>query len=132
MDAIGAARLIRIVLGAGAAVFFVSALALLILPGTFASWLGLEGTASVDWVLRMLGAALLGLSGQMWLVRRADDAGARGGAAVMIVAGGIMTILTLTVPGDWTLLRWAYLIFGVSFVIAYGALIALSVRASRL
>lgn len=132
MDAIGAARLIRIVLGAGAAIFLISALALLVFPGTFATWLGLASTASVDWVLRMLGAALLALSGQMWLVRRADDAGARGGAAVMIVAGGLMTILTLTIPGDWTLLRWAYLIFGVTFVIAYTALIALSVRASRL
>jgi hypothetical protein len=50
----------------------------------------------------------------------------------MIVAGGLMTILTLTIPGDWTLLRWAYLIFGVTFVIAYAVLIALSVRASRL
>lgn len=123
--------MIRTVLGVGSAVFLVSALALLVLPGTFSELLGLQSGESVDWVLRMLGAALLALAGQMWLVRRSDDAGVRGAGAVMIVAGGLMTILTLTLPGDWTLLRWAYLAFGLAFVVLYALLIAVGIRAER-
>ena len=76
----------------------------------------------------MLGAVLVALSGQMFLVRRASDATVRGAAVVMIVGGGLMTLVTLVVPAEWTLLRWAYLLFGVGFIAAY--LIAL-VRSSR-
>ena len=46
----------------------------------------------------------------------------------MIVGGGLMTLVTLVVPAEWTLLRWAYLFVGVGFIAAY--LIAL-VRSSR-
>lgn len=123
--------MIRSVLGIGATVFLLSAISLLVLPGTFAGLLGLQTGESVDWVMRMLGAALLALAGQMWLVRRADDAGVRGAGAVMIVAGGLMTILTVTLPGEWTLLRWAYLAFGLTFVVLYALLIAVSIRAER-
>lgn len=123
--------MIRSVLGIGATVFLLSAISLLVLPGTFAELLGLQAGESVDWVMRMLGAALLALAGQMWLVRRADDAGVRGAGAVMIVAGGLMTILTVTLPGEWTLLRWAYLAFGLTFVVLYALLIAVSIRAER-
>lgn len=132
MGSFGAARSIRIVLGAGASVFLVSSVALLFLPGTFAGLLGLVSTGELDWVMRMLAAALLALAGQMWLVRRADDPAVRGAGAVMIIAGGLMTILTVTLPGEWTLLRWAYLIFGLVFVAIYAVLIAISVRSDRL
>lgn len=123
--------MIRVVLGTGAAVFLLSALCLILLPGVFAELLGLVSSEGLDWVMRMLGAALLALAGQMWLVRRADDAGVRGAGAVMIVAGGLMTILTVTLPGEWTLLRWAYLAFGLTFVVLYALLIAVSIRAER-
>lgn len=76
----------------------------------------------------MLGAVLVALSGQMFLVRRGSDATVRGAAVVMIVGGGLMTLVTLVVPAEWTLLRWAYLFVGVGFIAAY--LIAL-VRSSR-
>ncbi len=131
MGSLGAARMIRGVLGVGAAVFLISAIALLVLPATLAGLLGLQSGESVDWVMRMLGAALLALAGQMWLVRRADHAAVRGAGAVMIVAGGLMTILTVTLPGDWTLLRWAYLGFGLTFVALYAILIAVSIRAEQ-
>lgn len=122
------ARLIRIVLSVGSAFFAVAALLLLAVPDSFAGWIGLQGTDAVDWTLRMLGAALLGLAGQMWLVRRAGDHPVLGAGAVMIVAGGAMTILTITLPGDWTPMRWALLGAGSAFIVAYVVLLLASRR----
>ena len=122
------ARLIRVVLSVGSAFFVVAGILLLVVPSAFASWIGLESTDAVDWTLRMLGAALLGLGGQMWLVRRAGDHPVLGAGAVMIVAGGAMTVLTLTLPGDWTPLRWALLGVGAVFLLAYAALLVASRR----
>lgn len=127
------AGLIRIVLGVGAAFFLVASLALLAIPDTFAGWLGLEPEAvispEVSWLLRMLGAALLGLAGQMWLVRRGGDHPVLGAAAVMVIAGGAMTLLTVTMPGSWTLVRGLLLVVGIVFLGAYLFLLLSSRRA---
>jgi hypothetical protein len=135
------ARLIRVVLGVGAAFFLMAGVLLLASPDAFAEWIGLEpkpdsggladpsGREAVAWALRMLGAGLLGLAGQMWLVRRAGDHPVLGAAAVMVVAGGAMTILTITLPGEWTPLRWALLGAGAVFILAYVVLLAASRRA---
>jgi hypothetical protein len=122
------ARLIRTVLGVGSAFFLIAGVLLLLAPSTFAEWIGLEPSDAVTWCLRMLGAALIGLAGQMWLVRRAGDHPVLGAGAVMIVAGGAMTILTITLPGDWTPMRWALLGVGAVFVIAYVVLLVLARR----
>lgn len=122
------ARLIRVVLGAGAVFFLLAAILLIAVPDAFAEWIGLEPSDALGWALRMLGAALLGLAGQMWLVRRAGDHPVLGAGAVMIVAGGAMTILTITLPGAWTPLRWALLGAGSVFIVAYVVLLAASRR----
>ena len=122
------ARLIRIVLGIGSLFFIITGLLVLVMPGAFAGWIGFESTDAVDWCLRMLGAALVGLSGQMWLVRRAPNHPVLGAAAVMIIAGGLMTILTVTLPGEWTLVRWALLGVGLTFVLVYVVLLVLARR----
>jgi len=67
----------------------------------------------------MMGAALLALSGQMWLVRSAPEITVRRSAAVMIVAGGAMTVFTVIMPADWTIARFAYLGVGLAFLTAY-------------
>lgn len=121
-------HVVRRILLAGSAVFLVSAMFLLLAPALFAQWLGLAIEDGTTWSLRMLGAVLVALSGQMFLVRRASDATVRGAAVVMIVGGGLMTIVTLIVPADWTLLRWAYLVFGVGFIAAYLVALARSRR----
>lgn len=125
-------RVIRGVLAAGALVFIVSAVALLVAPGWFAELLGLRPSVEGEWALRMVGAALVALAGQMWLVRRSDRAGVRGAAAVMLVGGGLMTLLTVFLPADdgWTLFRWLYLLFGSSFMIAYATLLWWGLRES--
>lgn len=123
-------RVIKAVLAAGASVFAVSAVALLVAPGWFGELLGLRPAIEGEWALRMVGACLVALAGQMWLVRRADRAGVRGAAAVMIVGGGLMTLLTVFVPADggWTLFRWLYLLFGSTFMIAYAGLLYWGLR----
>jgi len=118
-------RAIKAVLATGASVFLLSAVALLVAPGWFGEVLGLRPSIESEWALRMLGAALVALAGQMWLVRRTDRAGVRGAAAVMLVGGGLMTLLTVFLPADdgWTLFRWLYLLFGSVFMIGYAGLL---------
>ncbi len=111
--------MIRRILTAGSLVFAVSAIVLLIVPGAFAELLGLNANAGTDWALRMVGAVLVALAGLMLLVRRAPERTVRQAAVVMIIGGGLMTLVTLVVPAEWTPLRWAYLLFGISFCIAY-------------
>lgn len=113
------AEFIRGILGAGSAVFLFSSLALIVLPTYFGDLLGLTTSETSDWALRMMGAALLGLSGQMWLVRSATELTVRRSAAVMIVAGGAMTVFTVFMPAEWTIARFAYLGVGIGFLTAY-------------
>ena len=123
-------RAIRGVLAVGASIFAVSAIVLLVLPAFFAELLGLRSSPELEWALRMMGAVLVALAGQMWLVRRADRAAIRGAASVMILGGGLMTLLTVFLPADdgWTLMRWLYLLFGSTFVIAYSGLLYWGLR----
>lgn len=114
---------LRRVLGAGSIVFLISSVLLIALPTFLGELLGLTTSDTSDWALRMMGAALLGLSGQMWLVRSAPEISVRRAAVVMIVAGGAMTLLTVFMPADWTVVRFAYLAVGVGFVGAYISLL---------
>jgi peptidoglycan/LPS O-acetylase OafA/YrhL len=111
------------VLAAGAFVFAVSALTLLAMPGLFAEWLGLDPTPSTQWTLRMVGAVLIALAGQMWLVRRGSDTTIRQAALVMVVGGGAMTAVTFVIPGEWTAIRFAYLFFGLAFCVIYSVVL---------
>jgi peptidoglycan/LPS O-acetylase OafA/YrhL len=110
---------ISTILGLGALVFAVSAVALLFAPELLGRWLGLSETDDVAWTLRLMGAVLVALAGQMFLVRRADERTVRTAALVMILGGGLMTIVTFIAPGEWTLLRIAYAVFGTAFCLAY-------------
>lgn len=113
------AYFLRRVLGAGSIVFLISAVLLIALPTFFGGILGLTTSETTDWALRMMGAALLALSGQMWLVRSAPEISVRRAAAVMVVAGGAMTLLTVFMPADWTLARFGYLAVGLGFLGTY-------------
>ncbi len=117
------ASYLRRVLGAGSIVFLISAVLLIALPNFFGELLGLTTSETTDWALRMMGAALLALSGQMWLVRSGPGLSVRRAAAVMVVAGGAMTLLTVFMPADWTIARFAYLAVGLGFLGAYIALL---------
>jgi hypothetical protein len=118
-DSASQAKLIRGILGAGSLVFLVSSVVLIILPTYFGELLGLTTSDTSDWALRMMGATLLALSGQMWLVRSGPEITIRRAAGVMIVAGGAMTVFTVLMPADWTIARFAYLGIGLGFLTAY-------------
>lgn len=124
-------RALSKVLAAGSLVFLASALCLLVAPDAFAGWIGLPTGPSLAWALRMTGVCLIGLAGLMWLVRRADDAGIRGAGAVMIIASAGMTILTATLQGAWTPVRWAYLGVGAGFCATYVVLLLTAVLQDR-
>lgn len=122
------ARLIRLVLAVGSAFFLVAGVLLFLLPDSFSSWIGLASSDEVAWAMRMLGVALLALAGLMWLVRRAKDHPVLGAGAVMMLASALLTVLTVTLPGEWTPLRWALLGAGAVFALAYLALLLASRR----
>lgn len=117
------ASYLRQVLGAGSIVFLISSVLLIVLPTFFGEILGLATSETTDWALRMMGAALLALSGQMWLVRSSPEISVRRAAAVMVVAGGAMTMLTVFMPADWTIARFVYLAVGLGFLGAYVGLL---------
>ena len=121
-------RTIRGLLALGSLVFALSAIALLILPSAFATLLGLTPTSELDWAMRMMGAVLVALAGQMWLVRHTPDPSTRGAAAVMVIGGGLMTVMTVWLPGEWSSLRWAYLGFGLGFCLLYLSLLLIGLR----
>ena len=79
-----------------------------------------------------MGAVLVALAGQMYLVRRGDDRTVRSGAIVMIIGGGLMTVVTLIAPGEPTLLRYGYAIFGATFCVAYVIALIRANQASNL
>lgn len=122
------ARLIRLVLSVGSAFFLVAGVLLFLLPDSFSSWIGLTPSDEVAWAMRMLGVTLLALAGLMWLVRRAKDHPVLGAGAVMMVASALLTVLTVTLPGEWTPLRWALLGAGAVFALAYLGLLLASRR----
>lgn len=117
------ANMLRGVLLCGSLVFAASSVFLLVAPGTFALLMGISDSRDVTWSLQMVGACLVALSGQMWLVRSAPEVSVRRAAMVMVVGGGVMTLLTLFVPAEWTPLRWGYLAFGTLFLALYLALL---------
>ena len=121
-------RTIRGLLALGSLVFALSAVALLVMPSAFATLLGLTPASDLDWALRMMGAVLVALAGQMWLVRHTPDPSTRGAAAVMVLGGGLMTIMTVWLPGEWSTLRWAYLGFGLGFCLLYLLLLIIGLR----
>ena len=98
------------------------------MPSAFATLLGLTPSSDLEWALRMMGAILVALAGQMWLVRHTPDPSTRGAAAVMVIGGGLMTVMTIWLPGDWGTLRWAYLGFGLAFCLLYLILLLIGLR----
>ena len=128
MESTWITRTIRGLLALGSLVFALSAVVLLVMPSAFATLLGLTPKSDLDWALRMMGAVLVALAGQMWLVRHTPDPSTRGAAAVMVLGGGLMTIMTVWLPGEWSTLRWAYLGFGLGFCLLYLILLLIGLR----
>lgn len=119
---------LRLVLRTGSIVFGLSALALLAVPATFNSLLGLETSPELEWAMRMIGITLVALSGNMFSVSsRGSDASVLFSGRVMLVSAFGLGFLTLLLPVELNWFAIAYSAVGFGFSVAYG--LALFTRA---
>ena len=115
---------LRIVLRAGAAVFGLSALALVAAPAMFNELLGLTSTTAIEWSMRMTGLTLVALAGNMFShATRGTDASVLFTAKVMAISAFGLGALTLLIPATLTWFTIVYAIVGFGFSAAYTTLL---------
>lgn len=111
---------LRYILRAGAAVFGLSAIALIVAPSSFLELLGLEATLPLIWSMVMIGITLVALSGNMAVVSvTASDAGIRVAAVVMLFSAAGLGMITLLIPVAYTWFTLVYAAIGFGFSLAY-------------
>jgi len=116
----GETRRIRLVLLAGASVFALSAVVLLVSPGLFVSLLALPSSPGLDWAMRMIAITLMALTGNMAAAAVfASDRSVVVAGTVMLLAAGSLGVLTLLVPAPPTWFGVLYAMVGCGFATAY-------------
>ncbi|MBU6213962.1 MAG: hypothetical protein KGP01_05920 [Actinomycetales bacterium] len=125
----GAVRFAALVIRANAVLFAASAPVLLLAPGSMAAWLNIDGTsADVRWAVQVIGACLLGLAGQLWIVSKGAARVVLTATAVTFTAESVTTLLTALTPGSFTPMRWFFFGQGAVSALAYGSVLLLSRR----
>ena len=115
-----AAKRFRLVLRAGAIVFGLSAIALIVAPKLFNELLGLVSTPELEWSMRMTGITLVALAGNMYShSTRGTVASVRVAGFVMMFSAFALGVLTLLIGVPLTWFTIAYAIVGFSFSAAY-------------
>lgn len=116
---------IRKTLQAGATVFGVSALLLIILPKLFLELLGMETTDQLQWSMRMIGITVFALAGNMWNnSQQHDDKKVVNVARIMCLSAALLGALTLLIPVSLTWFGYLYAVIGFSFAISYAVNLA--------
>ena len=112
---------IRRTLRAGSAVFGLSALLLIVVPGTFLSLLSLDnGDESLNWSMRMIGITLVALAGNMWANSNSSrDTRVRFVGTVMCLSAFSLGILTLMIPSELNWFSILYSLIGFGFGLNY-------------
>ena len=111
---------LRYVLRAGAAVFGVSAITLIVFPSIFLELLGLSPSLDLMWAMVLIGITLVALTGNMAVVSwSASDSGVRIAAVVMMVTAGGLGVATLLIPVPFTWFSVVYAAVGFGFSTAY-------------
>jgi len=111
---------LRYTLRAGATVFGLSAVALILAPGFFLELLGLDTSAPLVWSMVMIGVTLIALTGNMAVVSfTASDRGVQGASVVMMLAAGGLGVTTLLIPVPFTWFSVVYALVGFGFSTAY-------------
>lgn len=111
---------IRAVLLAGSVVFGLSALVLIAVPGFFNQLLGLAGSTSLDWAMRMIGITLVALAGNMFSVsKRGSAASVLLSGRVMLLSAAALGVLTLLIPAQLGWFTYLYAAVGFGFSGAY-------------
>ena len=111
---------LRYTLRAGATVFGLSAIALILAPGVFLELLGLDSSAPLVWSMVMIGVTLIALTGNMAVVSfTASDRGVQAASIVMMLAAGGLGVTTLLIPVPFTWFSMVYALVGFGFSTAY-------------
>jgi len=112
---------LRKVLAAGATVFGLSALLLLVAPGLFNELLGLSTNPALEWSMRMIAITLVALCGNMLSVSlKGTDKSVLFSARVMAFSAAALGVLTLLTPvATLTWFDYAYAAVGFGFSLAY-------------
>ena len=111
---------LRHTLRAGATVFGLSAIALILAPGFFLELLGLDSSAPLVWSMVMIGVTLIALTGNMAVVSfTASDRGVQAASIVMMLAAGGLGVTTLLIPVPFTWFSMVYALVGFGFSTAY-------------
>ena len=111
---------LRYTLRAGATVFGLSAIALILAPGFFLELLGLDSSAPLVWSMVMIGVTLIALTGNMAVVSfTASDRGVQAASIVMMLAAGGLGVTTLLIPVSFTWFSMVYALVGFGFSTAY-------------
>jgi hypothetical protein len=111
---------LRIVLRAGAGVFGLSAVFLLVLPELFLQLLALPTGADQVWSMRMIAITLIALTGNMLMVSLyANLKGVRLASRVMQFSAFGLGALTLAIPAELNWFTYLYAAVGFGFSAAY-------------
>ena len=111
---------LRYTLRAGAIVFGLSAIALILAPSFFLELLGLDSSAPLVWAMVLIGVTLVALTGNMAVVSfTASDRGVQAASGVMMLAAGGLGVTTLLTPVPFTWFSIVYALIGFGFSTAY-------------
>ena len=107
-------------LRAGAIVFGLSAIFLLIAPGIFLDLLGVTNNSEMIWAMRMIGITLVALAGNMWQNSKLNNAaGIAYVGRVMFIAAAGLGFFTIFIPASLTPFAIGYAVIGFGFSISY-------------
>lgn len=111
---------LRRTLLAGASVFSISALFLVLLPGLFLELLGMDGADQLQWSMRMIGITVFALAGNMWNnSNQENEERVIYVARIMCVSAAALGLLTLLIPVELTWFGYIYAAVGFGFSLSY-------------
>jgi O-antigen/teichoic acid export membrane protein len=110
----------RKILKAGAIVFGLSSLFLVILPGVFLNLLQLDDSSALSWSMRMIGISVFALAGNLWNnAGQAEERRVGNVAKIMCVSAAALGVVTLLIPAHLSWFTFLYSAIGFSFSTAY-------------
>ena len=116
-----------LLLRTSAALLALSALALLIRPGTVIGLIGLTSSRELEWGFRLIGLLVASMAALLTLVAAfLGERGLRQAAAIMILTSAATAVLLLFMPGEWNL--WKILLILLQIAMTAGYFFALKGR----
>ena len=116
-----------LLLRSSAALLALSALALLIRPGTVIGLIGLTSSRELEWGFRLIGLLVASMAALVTLVAAfLGERGLRQAAAILMLTSASFAILLLFSPGEWAL--WHLLLVILELGLTAGYFFALKGR----